>query len=104
MSGVVPVAETMGVIGAIALTANVVGLALLFRRRIDDVNMRSAWSCSLNDVAGTVGVLVAAGGVALTGKGWPDIVVGLLIAALFMASAVSVIRDARRHLRPVAVG
>jgi hypothetical protein len=30
--------------------------------------------------------------------------VGLLIAAMFMTFAVSVIRDARRHLRPVAVG
>jgi Co/Zn/Cd efflux system component len=104
MSGVVPVAETMGVVGAMALTANVVCLALLWPRRTDDVNMRSAWTCSLNDVAGNVGVLLAGGAVALTGKGWPDIVVGLLIAALFMTSAVSVIRDARRHLRPIAVG
>lgn len=104
MSGIVPVAVTMGVIAAIALAANAVCLALLWQRRTDDVNMRSAWTCSLNDVAGNVGVLVAGGGVALTGKGWPDILVGLLIAAMFMTSAASVIRDARRHLRPVAVG
>jgi Co/Zn/Cd efflux system component len=103
IGGAVPVAQTMGAIGALALAANTVCLALLWARRTDDVNMRSAWTCSLNDVAANVGVLLAGGAVALTGRAWPDIAVGLLIAALFAASAVSVIRDARRHLRPVAV-
>jgi Co/Zn/Cd efflux system component len=42
------------------------------------------------------GVLLAALGVALTGSGWPDIAVGLAIAALFMASAIAVIRAAFR--------
>ena len=103
IGGAVPVARTMGAIGALALVANVVCLALLWPRRTDDVNMRSAWTCSLNDVAGNVGVLLAGGGVALTGRAWPDIAVGLLIAALFATSAVAVIRDARRHLRRVVV-
>ena len=103
IGGVVPAAQTMGAIGTLALAANVLCLVLLWARRTDDVNMRSAWTCSLNDVAGNVGVLLAGVGVALTGRAWPDIAVGLLIAALFATSAVSVIRDARRHLRPVAV-
>jgi Co/Zn/Cd efflux system component len=104
IAGVVPAAGAMGAMGLLALAANVVCLGLLWRRRTDDVNMRSAWTCSLNDVAGNVGVMLAAGGVALTGRVWPDIVVGLLIAALFVTSGAGVIRDARRHLRPVAVG
>src|SRR6266849_3040788 len=90
----------MAAFGAGALAENVVCLALLWPCRTDDVNMRSAWTCSLNDVAGNVGVLLAGVGVALTGRAWPDIAVGLLIAALFATSAVGVIRDARRHLRP----
>jgi Co/Zn/Cd efflux system component len=51
IEGVLPVAETMGAIGAVALAANVVCLALLWARRAD-VNIRSAWTCSLNDVTG----------------------------------------------------
>jgi Co/Zn/Cd efflux system component len=102
--GVVPAAEAIGAVGMLALAANAVCLALLWPRRSDDVNMRSAFTCSLNDVAGNVGVLLAAGGVALTGRAWPDIAVGLVIAALFMTSAIGVLRDARRHLRPVGVG
>ena len=102
--GLVPVAKTMGMIGVLALGANVVCLALLWGRRADDVNMRSAWTCSLNDVAGNLGVLAAGAGVALTGHAWPDVVVGLLIALLFMTSAMRVIRDARWHLRSCAIG
>jgi Co/Zn/Cd efflux system component len=104
VAGVVPAAEAMGAFGALALTANAACLALLWPRRRDDVNMRSAWTCSLNDVAGNVGVLLAGGGVALTGRAWPDITVGLAIAALFVGSAIGVVLDARRHLRPVAAG
>ena len=103
IGGILPVAETIGTVGAMALAANAVCLALLWTRRHDDVNMRSAWMCSLNDVAGNVGVLLAGAGVALTTSAWPDIVVGLLIAVLFVTSAVAVLRSARRQLRTVAV-
>lgn len=47
------------------------------------------------------GVLVAAGAVALTDSAWPDIAVGLLIAAMFVASAIRVVGEASRALRPV---
>jgi len=93
----------MGGIGVLAMAANGACLALLWRRRTDDLNMRSAWVCSLNDVAGNAAVLIASGVVALTGSGWPDIVVGLLIAAMFGASAVSIIWSARRAMRSAGV-
>lgn len=92
--GVVPSAELMGGIGTLALAANLACLALLHAHRRDDINMRSSWLCSLNDVAANVGVMVAAAAVGLTGSGWPDIVVGLLIAAMFGTSAVSVLKGA----------
>jgi Co/Zn/Cd efflux system component len=65
--------------------------------------MRSAWLCSLNDVGGNAGVLLASAAVWLTGSGWPDIVVGLLIASMFGISAVSVIRSAVRDLQSTGV-
>ena len=94
--GLMPIAEVMGVVGVLALAANVFCLALLWRRRGDDINMRSAWACSRNDVIGNLGVLVAAAAVASTGSPWPDIVVGLAVAAVFGRSAVQVIREATR--------
>ena len=44
-----------------------------------------------------LGVL-AAGGVAATDSAWPDVAIGLAIAALFAGSAVDVLRAARRAL------
>ena len=96
--GVTPSADMMSGIGALALAANLSVLVFLWRHRADDINMRSAWLCSRNDVVANAAVIVAAAGVALTGSAWPDITVGLLIAAIFGASAVHVIRDGRRLL------
>lgn len=96
--GGVPTAEVIGGVGLVALAANLACLALLWRRRSDDINMRSAWLCSLNDVVGNVGVLVAAAGVSYTASGWPDVAIGLAIAGMFGASAVRILVDARREL------
>jgi cation diffusion facilitator family transporter len=99
LTGVSPQAETMGVVGAVALAANVACLSLLYRHRSDDLNMRSTWLCSRNDIIANCGVLVAAGAVAWLGSGWPDVVVGLAIAALFLKDAAAVLRDATGELR-----
>ena len=93
---VVPGAEVMSGIGVLALAANASVLLLLRRHRTDDLNMRAVWLCSRNDVATNAGVLVAALGVGLTGSPWPDVVVGLGIALLFVVSAIDVIRAALR--------
>lgn len=98
VAGLAPSPEVMGGIGLLALAANGVCLVFLWPRRVDDVNMRSAWMCSLNDVIANVGVLAASAAVAFTGSGWPDIIVGLIIAAVFGASAVTVIHSAKRGL------
>ena len=91
--GLMPTAELMGVIGILALVANLLCLRLLWQYRGDDINMRSAWMCSRNDVIGNTGVLFAALMVYLSGSPWPDIVIGLLIAALFVRSAMTIIRE-----------
>lgn len=98
--GLTPTVEVMGAVGTLALVANLACLTLLSRRRADDINMRSAWICSRNDVIGNGAVLVAAGAVAVTGSPWPDIVIGLLVAAVFGRSAVQVVREASRALVP----
>jgi len=92
----------MGTIGAIALAANAICFALLYRHRADNLNMSSTWLCSRNDVIANVGVLVAAGAAYLLASRWPDIIVGCIIAALFLRSAFSVLRDATRGLWPTS--
>ena len=97
----VPVFEAIGAIGLLALAANSLCLLLLWRHRADDINMSSVWLCSRNDIIANVSVLCAAVGVWLTTSGWPDILVGLGLAALFLRSALFVLRGAQTELRAV---
>src|SRR2546425_872737 len=73
----------------IVLTINV----LLFRHRSDDLNMRSTWLCSRNDIMANLSVLVAAGGVSYFRAVWPDVVVGGAIAVLFFRTGLVVLRE-----------
>jgi Co/Zn/Cd efflux system component len=91
--------ETIGSIGLLALAANGICLALLWRHRAEDINMRSVWLCSRNDIIANLSVLVAAIGVKVFGTNWPDILVGGAIAALFLSSALTVLRESFLELR-----
>ncbi|MBI5430140.1 MAG: cation transporter [Nitrosomonadales bacterium] len=94
-----PVYETIGAIGLLALAANGACFYLLWRHRADDINMSSVWLCSRNDIIANISVLFAAVGVWLAHSGWPDIVVGLALAALFLRSAEHVLRESVKELR-----
>lgn len=97
VAGSAPEATPMIAIGAVALVANIVCLVLLTRHREDDVNMRSSWICSRNDLFANTGVIVAGALVLMTESIWPDVVVGIAIAALFLQSSIDVLRDARNR-------
>ena len=75
VNGVPPSSSLMLTFGGMALVANLVCLALLWRFRTANVNMSSTFECSRNDVASNIGVLIAAGLVGMTGSAWPDIAV-----------------------------
>lgn len=90
----VPGFETIGAVAMLALTANSVCLVLLWRHRSEDVNMRSVWLCSRNDIIANTSTLLAAAGVWFTNSQWPDLVIGLVIAVLFLRTALHVVRDA----------
>jgi Co/Zn/Cd efflux system component len=98
----VPLFETMGAVAVLALLANGPCLALLWKHRQEDINMSSVWECSRNDIAANLAVLLAAGGVWLFGSGWPDLVIGSLLAALFLRSAVRVLRTSLVAVRNAA--
>lgn len=93
-----PIFEVMGTFSLLGLLANGLCLFLLWRHRHEDVNMSSVWECSHNDIASNLSVFVAAGGVWLTGSGWPDIVVAAGLVLLLMRSAIRVISAARKEL------
>ncbi|EKE22754.1 MAG: Co/Zn/Cd efflux protein [uncultured bacterium] len=93
IQGIPPEALTMGLIGVLALVANVFTAAILYAFREGDSNMRSVWLCSRNDAIGNFAVILAAVGVFGTGSLWPDIIVAVIIATLGITSGYQVIKQ-----------
>lgn len=102
---VIPIAETITIIGLLALLANAVSFILLLKHKAKDLNVRSAWICSRNDVIGNIGVIIAGLLVARFNSMWPDVVVGLIIAFIVIQSSFQIIGESLNHNfeRPVTV-
>ena len=98
VDGTPPVADAMALMGLVALAGNTWAFALLWRHRSDDINMTSTWLCSRNDLIANAAVLAAAAAVWQLDSAWPDVIVGVAIALLFLRTAVEVIRGARIEL------
>ena len=94
-----PVAGTMSIAAALNLAANAVCLKLLTPYRAGDVNMSSSWECSRNDVIEGISVIAAAAAVWIFASPWPDLVVAVVLLAIFLRSASRVLRNAWRELR-----
>jgi Co/Zn/Cd efflux system component len=101
----VPRAEIMGVIGFLALAANVASVLLLLRYKDGDANVRSVWLCSRNDAIGNVAVMGAALAVWGTTSAWPDLLVAAIMAGLFLWSSTQILQQGWLEFRagePVA--
>lgn len=103
-AGYEPEAGLMGLFGIIALVVNVAAAFVLLPHRTGDANVRAVWLFSRNDAISNVAVVVAAGVVAWSGTRWPDLVVAVVIATLFLQSSWSIVKDARRDLHDLSIG
>ena len=70
-------------------------IKLLRRFRRADVNLRAAWTMSLNDFASNFGIVLAG----VVGSNWPDIAIALVIAAVASYGGVKTLLEARRDKR-----
>lgn len=99
----VPTAEIMGVVGFLALLANLASVLLLVRYKDGDANVRSVWLCSRNDAIGNVAVMIAALGVWGAASGWPDLIVAAVMATLFLSSSFQIVRQGLEERRSAAL-
>jgi Co/Zn/Cd efflux system component len=95
----VPRAEVMGLVGFLALAANVASVLVLMRYKDGDANVRSVWLCSRNDAIGNVAVMLAALAVWATATKWPDLIVAALMAGLFFYSSVRILQQSLHEIR-----
>ena len=95
LTGTEPVGPTMMVLAVVAAVINLICLLLIRRQRSGDVNMKAAETFSLNDFASNGGILVAGGLVMWLNQSWPDLLVGVLVAAIAAKGGLDILRDAR---------
>jgi Co/Zn/Cd efflux system component len=94
-----PRAEVMGIVGFLALAANLASVLILVRYKEGDANVRSVWVCSRNDAIGNIAVMIAALGVWITASRWPDLIVAAIMAGIFVTSSVQILRRSIAELR-----
>ena len=64
-----------------------------------DANVRSVWLCTRNDLIESLAVAGAGALVWVTGSRWPDLIGGLILAAVFLQSAYTIVQQSRQELR-----
>ncbi|KAK0360559.1 hypothetical protein LTR94_026835 [Friedmanniomyces endolithicus] len=94
--GTEPIGPTMMGLSVVAAIINLICLQLIRRQHSGDVNMKAAETFSFNDFASNGGILVAGALVLWLGQAWPDLVVGVLVAAIALKGGVDILRDAAK--------
>lgn len=92
----------MLVVAAIGLAANAGAMWLLSTAQRRNLNVRGAYLEVLGDLLGSVAVIVAAGVILVTGWVAADAVASLLIAALIVPRALSLLREVASVLSEAA--
>jgi Co/Zn/Cd efflux system component len=88
--------QTMIVVSAIALTANIVCLYLLLQNKSKEAHIRATVIFSSNDVIINTGVIVAAILVHYLNSSYPDLIIGAIVFILVMFGAYKILQLARK--------
>lgn len=99
LEGILPSANLMIYFSLFGLMTNGACLFLLTRHRNSDINMRSTWLCSINDMIGNTSVLLAAGLVFWFQSNLPDILIGLLLSLVLAFSSFKIIKESILHFK-----
>ncbi len=95
---VVPSANVISLIGLLALIANAFCFFLLTKQKNKNINIKSAWICSRNDLYGNMSVIGAGFLVGYFNSMWPDTIVGLGIAGLALYFSIEIIKESKQHV------
>lgn len=95
--GAEPVGPIMMALALLASGINAWCLVLLRRVHSDDINMQAAETFSINDFIANGSVIIAGALVLWLGSPWPDLVAGILIAAIAAFGGVEILNSVREH-------
>jgi Co/Zn/Cd efflux system component len=102
VTGATPEGGMISGLGLFGAAINLAAALLLIRFRDGDANVRSVWLCTRNDLIQCLAVAATGFLVTVTQSRWPDLIVGLLLAAVFLRSAWQIMTQARAERRAAA--
>lgn len=102
VTGASPEGGAISGLGLFGAAANLLAALLLVRFRDGDANVRSVWLCTRNDLIQCLAVAATGLAVTVTGSRWPDLIVGVLLAAVFFRSAWLITAQATNERRSAA--
>jgi Co/Zn/Cd efflux system component len=94
-SGGQPAALPIMGVALVSLGVNIYVLRSLRPFQSGEVHLRAAWIFTRADVIASLGVILSAGLVSLTGSRIPDLVVGAAIGLYVVKEAIEILRDAQ---------
>ena len=97
LTGSDPLGITMMIMALVAAAVNLLSLFLLKRLKGKDVNLRAATTFSCNDFISNGGILIGGALVLWTGQNWPDLIVGIGVAAIAIYGGIDILRDAHHE-------
>jgi cobalt-zinc-cadmium efflux system protein len=86
-------APTMIWVAALAIVVNLVTALLFARGRAHDINVRAAFQHMAADAAVSAAVVVAGFVIMLTGQGWIDPVMSLVVALIILWGSIGLMRE-----------
>lgn len=96
-----PQPAVMIVFAIVALLVDVAAALVLWSHQERGGDWRAVSLFSLNNVIGSMDVIIAAVLVAWFESPWPDLIIAVILLSLFLHSALSIIADARADLKKV---
>lgn len=99
LTGSEPLGPAMIGMALVGGAVNALCVWLLNRMRQADVNLRAAQTFSLNDFIANAGIVVAGVLVLWTGRAWPDLLVGVAVAAIAVKGGADILRDVRSEAK-----
>ena len=90
-----PIGVAMMAMGIVALIANAVCLRMIAKHKRGDVNFRASYIFSANDVIANIGVIVSGLLVFTLGSQLPDLIIGVVIAAVVVRGGFKILGETR---------
>lgn len=95
MFGSEPVSGLIMAVSVVALVANTSCLILISKHRDAGIHMRASIIFSANDVIANIGVILSGLLVWLLDSRYPDLLTGLLIAAVVLRGGIRIVRESK---------